>query len=100
MTNTALVVVERWRQNVRVRPTYRETLAIARAFADGDFTGERRCVENAAKLLPPNAPADWITYPGLQYATIRDYLIDEHDADPRIAAACALRLTAPLRSLA
>lgn len=90
--NVALVVTDPWRQNVRHRPTFSETLALARAFADGDFTGENRCVRNAAKLMP-QAHTSWITRPGLQYATVRDYLIDEHDADPRIAAACALRMT-------
>lgn len=90
---TALVVLTSWRQNVRRRPTLSETMALARAFSDGDFTGESRCIRNAAGLMKSDAEAHWLMYPRLEYATIRDYLITEHDADPRTAAACALRMT-------
>ena len=72
-------------------------MAIARAFSDGYFTGEWRAASKGAVWLPGYLSANYLESRGASYATVRDYLIDEHDADPRIAAACALTMTTPLR---
>lgn len=103
--STAVVLADHFHVDVRCRPTYREVFAIARAFCDGDFVGERRTVSRAMSYGMirdrfGDLPATVLTTRGVDYASLRDYLIDEYGADERHARRAALALTAPLRNLA
>jgi hypothetical protein len=89
----ALVTTAPWPRGPHRRPSERETWALGRAFCDGDFLGERRVARKLAPWLPAHQQRLFVSDGATPYSTIRDYLMDEHDADPRIAARVALHLT-------
>jgi len=71
--------------------TYDETFRIGVAFCDGAYIAER--------AIRHRLDIGWresLQFMAPDYATIRDYLIDEANADERVAAQIALHLTAPL----
>jgi hypothetical protein len=85
------------------RPTEAQVVEIARALSDGVTIAATQSANIQYAALGWRWSASYLDYirevenRSVEYTRLRDYLINEHDADPRIAAVVAMQFTKPLR---